>query len=172
LLVRDPRDVVVSFYHHKKWREKSWEGSVGEFVRHAFDGLPTIVSYYNIWAANRDLPSAFAVYRYEDLVTDTVGTLDKIARFAGLGDIPADVREAVANEYEFDNMQAMEARGGLGRGHRTRPADLQNTNSYKTRSGRIGGYKLELSDEDRAFVDSYVENNLDPYFESYLNRGC
>jgi len=167
LLVRDPRDVVVSFYHHKTWREQSWSGSMSEFIRDSFDGLPTVVAYYNVWAANRHLPAEFAVFRYEDLLTDTVATLGEVARFAGLGDIPLATLRAVAGEYEFANMQAKEARGDLGKGHRTRPTDVANKNSYKTRSGRIGGYRDELPEAERAFVDGYIDEHLDPYFAGY-----
>lgn len=170
LLVRDPRDVVVSFYYHKTLREGSWDGSMGEFIRHSFDGLPTIVSYYNIWAENRSLPAAFAVFRYEDLLTDTVATLREITDYLQFDGIRDGTLRDVAARYEFRNMQAMEARGDLGEGHATRPADADNPNSFKTRSGRIGGYRDELTAEDRQFVDDYVARNLDRYYAGYIDH--
>lgn len=169
LLVRDPRDVVVSFYHHKTLREGSWDGTMGEFIRYSFDGLPTIVDYYNIWAANRSVPAAFAVFRYEDLRTDTVATLRSITDYLRLAGVREETLRNVAARYEFRNMQAMEARGDLGKGHVTRPADTDNPDSFKTRAGRIGGYRDELTAEDRQFVDDYVSRNLDRYFAGYID---
>lgn len=171
LMIRDPRDTVVSFYHHKKFREQSFHGSVSEFIRNDFDSLATIIDYYNIWAHQRNVPEVMDFVRYEDLRHDTAETLRKVTDFLGMITISDDALRAAVEAFDFDRMKRMEAAGELGRGHTMRPADPSNTNSFKTRSGRVGGYLEELPPEDIGFVDQLVTERLDDFYAGYKYVG-
>lgn len=170
LMIRDPRDTIVSFYYHKTLRERSFEGSISDFIRQDFDGLSTIIDYYNVWARNRHLPSALEFVRYEDLRTDTVNTLRHVAEFAGVTSLDDDALQQSVAEFEFDRMKRMEAQGQLGEGHTKKPADPHDSNSFKTRAGLVGGYRHELCETDLSYVDEMVLQRLDDFYASYKGR--
>jgi hypothetical protein len=54
LVVRDPRDVMVSAYFHKKNRKKQpYAGGISDYLRDETGSLATFIGYYNHWAAQR-----------------------------------------------------------------------------------------------------------------------
>ncbi len=66
LLVRDVRDVVVSYYFEVTKRRKflkprrfQYDGDLSSFLRYEKGSVATIITFYNIWAANRHLPTDF-----------------------------------------------------------------------------------------------------------------
>lgn len=167
LVIRDPRDVVVSFYYHKKLRERSYTGTLSEFIRKDFDGLRTIIDYYNIWARSRDIPSDLEFVMYESMREETVASLRQVVRYCGFQDVSDDVLENAAAEYEFNRMREKEAQGDIGHGHTKRPADRNDPNSFKARSGKVGGYRDELSVEDQAYVEQTIAERLDDFYRTY-----
>lgn len=166
-LIRDPRDVAVSFYYHKRFREQSFQGTIGEFIRQEFDGLATVIDYYNIWARNRHIPAQLHIVRYEDLRFDTIGTMRGIVDFAGLSGVSDAMLRQVVDEFEFNRMKKMEATGELGDSKTRRPTDPANHNSYKTRAGVVGGYRDELPGDDLAFANAMVAARLDNFYAVY-----
>jgi Sulfotransferase domain len=84
-LVRDPRDVAVSYYHYRKWL-REYDGSLGDFVRLFVDGD---IDSYGTWGHHvtswleRD-PDTRLVLRYEDLVASTKRVLHEGASFLGV----------------------------------------------------------------------------------------
>ncbi len=163
LLVRDPRDVVVSMYFERSRRERAYSGTLQQFLRERKGSLDTILAYYNIWAAERARPRGFCMVRYEDLRTDTAGQLRRLLRFAGVEDISdAHVEEAV-RFASFDSMRAMETGDALGTG-RLRPRDPGDAESFKTRRGKVGGYVDYLSPEEIGWVERKIRETLDPLY--------
>jgi hypothetical protein len=163
LLVRDPRDAVVSMYFERSRRERAYSGTLPQFLHESKGSLDTILSYYNIWAAERERPRGFCLVRYEDLKADTAGELSRILRFAGVeGFTDAHVEDAVAFA-SFENMRAMETAGAAGTG-RLRPGNPNDAESFKTRKGKVGGHVDYLSPEETAWVDRKVRETLDPYY--------
>jgi hypothetical protein len=173
-LVRDPRDVVVSFFFHVRFRASEGElrrkkvpeaarsFPIDAFVRHEACGLPRALRYLNRWAEeHRAWPGALLV-RYEDLVRDTEGEIGRVAAFVGLRPDPA-VLERVASFGAFDNLQKMERQGFFAsdRLGLTREGEEE---SAKVRKGRIGGYRDYLGTETVAWVDGVVGTELDPLF--------
>ncbi|HBK64408.1 MAG TPA: sulfotransferase, partial [Cyanobacteria bacterium UBA11166] len=67
LLVRDPRDVVVSNYFQKTKRRKVYDGSLSDYLQESLGSFDTILRFYNIWADNRTITQKFILVRYEDL---------------------------------------------------------------------------------------------------------
>jgi|ETN02SMinimDraft_4_1059925.scaffolds.fasta_scaffold44260_2 hypothetical protein len=68
LIARDPRDIIVSWYFHRKLRKEATEryrGTISEFIKERKGGFNSIVSYYNIWAMNREAPLNFLMVKYE-----------------------------------------------------------------------------------------------------------
>jgi hypothetical protein len=175
LLVRDPRDVVVSYYFQYMLRgdrneanDSFFAGSLGDFVRHEIGGLRSIVGFYNIWAANRDVPRRFTLLRYEDLHRDTERSLRSIIEFLGLPDLgPAAIAAAV--EFgRFDNMRKLEEAGSLP-GERLK-STTDNPEGFKTRKGVVGGYINYLPPAELEYIDRILEAELDDFYASYKKR--
>ena len=75
-----------------------------------------------------------------------------------------EVREAVAFA-SFENMRKMEANSTFWlSGGRMRPRDRQNPQSFKTRRGKVGGYRDYFDDGEIAEIDRLVEEQLAPVF--------
>jgi len=67
LLVRDPRDVLISYYYHLTRRQKQFDGSLSEFIRDPRYGIDKIIWALNVWYQNKNRYGDFLIIRYEDL---------------------------------------------------------------------------------------------------------
>ncbi len=175
LLVRDPRDVIVSSYFEFTQRSKLFDknpyerqeitvsGDLQTFIFQERSGIDTIIEYYNIWAKNRHIPSAFLLVRYEDLRANPHHELRRIMDFLGLKEIsPKSIEEAVIFA-SFDNMRKMEMNAEY-RSEMLKPADRQNENSFKTRKGKVKGYVDYLSPQDIEQLDKKIHTELSEFF--------
>jgi hypothetical protein len=174
-LARDPRDVVVSSYFEMKNRgnvfgnnpyEKRravFEGTLAEFIHRREGGFNTIIRYFNIWAANRQIPKDFLLVRYEDLKANTSGELRRVLDFLGFQSIPEEFITEAVNYASFDNMRRMESNGKFQTGI-LKPADKTDTESYKTRKGKVKGYFDYLSREEISNLDRIIQEQLSNYY--------
>jgi hypothetical protein len=167
LLVRDPRDVIVSSFHHHTRRSErvgdvTFSGDLSSFIRHPTFGISNLVAFMNIWAANREVPAALMLLRYEDLHASSETALRKVLAFVGVEDVAAETVARATGASSFEQMQAIERSGALAT-DAMRPGDVTDASSYKVRRGRIGGYVDEMDDTDIAFVDAAIAK-LDPWF--------
>ena len=175
-LVRDPRDVAVSQFFHWRYRTKAWKKdmndypphdadcSVFDFARRDTGGLPRIIEFMNLWAAERGKLRDHLLVRYEDMRAHPGQALAEIAAFL---DIPADAAQiADAVEYaSYDNMKKKEAESGFQtRGSRLSPGDADNPDSYKVRRAKVGGYRDYFEDSELAEIDALVRDGLNPVF--------
>jgi Sulfotransferase domain len=186
LLVRDPRDVIVSYYHHKTRREplrdfwwfqrkrkethSRFQGTLAEFLEEEIGGFDTLLRYYAVWEQARNTPEAFLLLRYEDMQADPVGQLRRVLDFMGLAEITdAEVKEAV--EYaSFRNMQRIEA-GEEVKSFKLKAGDVSDPNSYKVRRGKVGGYRDELTPEQIETLERKMAARLAPSYGYQPNRG-
>ncbi len=167
-LVRNPRDVVISYYFQASRRRDRFAGTPSEFLRHQVGSLDTILDYYNVWAESRGVPGDFCLVRYEDLHRDAAGELERVLRLVGR--VPA--REVVDRAVEFarfDNMRALERKNAFGSA-RLRPADGADLESFKTRKGKVGGYREYLSPEDLDYLEARISERLSPFYAEYRER--
>ncbi|MBK7406569.1 MAG: sulfotransferase domain-containing protein [Phycisphaerales bacterium] len=174
LLVRDPRDVVVSSYYYERYQHARFSGSLAEFLRHdpastppgskaARYGLLPILHWMNAWAANRDTPAGFHLARYEDFKRDTSGELARLCAFLGLPAEPEIIAAAV--EFgSFDSMRRMELSGELA-WHGLPSA--KDPRGLKTRQGRAGAYRDAMTPDDIRWLDDVIASRLDPFFDCY-----
>ncbi len=165
LLVRDPRDAVISYYFEASKRRGRFEGGAGEFLRHPVGGLDTLLTYYNVWAENRTVPRSFCLVRYEDLHADPVGELERVMRAIGRSPSRSTLEGAV--EFSrFENMRKIEAKG-FARPELDR-RDPKDAESFKARKGKVGGYREYLSAGDIEYMNTRIEQRLSPYYAGYL----
>ncbi len=174
-LARDPRDVIVSHYFEMTNRGRlfgenpyekhagGFEGSLPEFIHAERGGFATLLAYYNLWAANRQVPSGFLLLRYEDLKRRPAGEVRRALDFLGAAAISSDeIDEAVAFS-SFENMRKMEAEGRFNSGL-LRPGDQKNQESFKTRKGKVRGFVDYLAPQEIAWLNQTMLAVLDPYF--------
>jgi hypothetical protein len=159
-IVRDPRDVAVSFYHHNvKARNISDTYPIDEFIprfmRTEFD------PWWGSWADNvtswirmREGRETFLLLRYEDMKEDPQRELLKIARFlqsAGFQNVGMSP-EQLARAVELSSPERMrELEKQEGQAY----AQLKQTRQDKpfVRSAKAGGWKSALSEKSVALIE-------------------
>jgi Sulfotransferase domain len=173
-LVRDPRDVAVSFYFHVKHRagarelrrkripEAARSLAIDSFVLDPHFGTARAIAYLNRWAAERAaLPQSHVLY-YEELVADTVGAFTAVLDFIGQPADPSLVAEVV-DFASFQSLQQKEREGFFDsdRLGQTRAGDAE---TGKVRQGRVGGYRDQLRPDTVLALDRLVRETLDPVY--------
>jgi len=162
-LVRDLRDLAVSNHFEFTHRRGQTDLGISAYLRSRRGSIDTMLRHYNIWAANRHVPAAFHLVRYEDLHQDPEGCLRVLLAFAGVNGVSRETLRDSVEFASFSNMRRMETEDALG--HRwLRAVDPDDLNSYKTRRGKVGGYVDFLSRADIEFVERRMREELDPFF--------
>jgi hypothetical protein len=179
-LCRDPRDVLVSNYlqktHRAKFhpesprsiieanqadRLKPFNGTIDEFIQQDIGGFASIIAYFNIWHASRNVPKKFLLLRYEDLSRDTKGALQQVVRFLGLSGVGDTTLQSAIEFASFENMRAMEATNSASVDF-LRPADVNDSESYKIRRGKVGGFVDYLSSAQIEALTKQMQETLNP----------
>jgi len=160
LMVRDPRDVVISGYFQVVRRlrlQTAGSMSISDFIRHPRYGVEKAVRFNLHWFAAAREMSDLAIVRYEDLHKDTSRALTAIVRFA-CSEASTDVVRDVALRRSFAHMRQLEATGGFeaSYGNALTPPDLADPESYKVRRGILGGYVDYLSRDDQDFCNRII----------------
>ncbi len=137
-LVRDGRDVAVSYYFHMmKFRVINKETSFRDFVLKfndgSLDGLTPWSNHVDSWLNNA--PTDFLLVRYEDMILSTSKELIRVLNFAGLPVQPNRVTAAV-EASKFEKMKHLESSGKLYEELAKTDSDIPHV-----RQGKIGAYK-------------------------------
>ena len=165
LMVRDPRDVTVSLYFHLSKRAHVFKWApqpLSEMLRDPKFGVAHVVELMNTWLAEWDGKANFLLIRYEDCRADAAREFRRLLEFVGLG--PVDERAlAQALDYSsFEKMQAREAEGKLKEDELS-AGNRQDKDSFKTRKGKVGGFREHFNAADLEFAAREVAR-LDPRF--------
>ncbi len=171
LLVRDPADIAVSQYfqwrHRMRAHKKRLNGypldadlDMYAFVMGEAAGLPKVIRYLNEWLDARSTIEHLLVVRYEDLRRDTIGELARTLTFMAADPSPAELKDAV--EYaSYENMRAREQNSDAD-SERLRAVDTGNPDSFKTRRGKVGGYRDYFNAGQVAAIDGLIAATLNP----------
>lgn len=163
LMVRDPKDTVVSLYHHRQGRELHFDGSLSEFLDEPVGAFDSLLAFYDVWSQRLDDPTARTLLvRYEDLHADPHKALRKSLAFVGVEVAESIVDEAVGFG-SFDNMRKLEEADALG-SDKLRPGTVGDYRTYKTRKGVVGGYRDELTTDQIATLDRRIAASAAPRF--------
>jgi hypothetical protein len=182
LLVRDPRDVVVSaFFEQKKravhWidgsppaslskttndfndRLKPYEGNLVAFLYEEIGSLRTLIRFYKIWSQNIRVPKGFLLIRYEDIHTNPEKELRRALDFLGVQSVKDEIIAEAVQFASFSRMRKMEIEDQAGV-FILRPADAQDEDSYKTRKGKVGGFVEYFSESEIDYMNRLIEAEL------------
>ncbi|WP_297538307.1 sulfotransferase domain-containing protein [Roseovarius sp.] len=173
LMVRDPRDVVVSSFFHWRFRTQPWKKqlsfypphgsdlSMFEFVQDDRSGLRRIINFMNSWAEELVNTRAHEIVKYENMRADPVNELARVARFLEIPASAAQITEAV-DYASYENMKKKEAEQSFRTsGARLNPGDKSIPDSYKVRRAKVGGYRDYFEDAQIKVIDEIVTENLD-----------
>jgi hypothetical protein len=104
LMVRQPERVMLSYYHHLAYRDRTFSGTLADFVRDEWYGVANYVAWVeHYWRALASYPHV--VLTYEALRADTAAQLARVLEFVGLG-LPAG---EVARIVALSTLEAMRA---------------------------------------------------------------
>ena len=167
LLTRDPRDVCVSMYFHRKNRYQDLDMPIFDFINGREGGLRTTIEYMNIWAAAFEKLSHSHCLSYESMHTEPHETLAKALRFLGKAPDPHAIDVAI-QRARFDRLKSMEKDGTFG-GGRLKPADAADNDSFKVRRGKVGGYTDYFDAQEQRDLGELVSESLSPFYRSLLS---
>jgi hypothetical protein len=158
VLVRDPRDTLVSAFHQSTKRADEFSGGITDYVRSPFFGIEKIARFNLLWTQYAIEHRNAAVTTYEWLRADTIGEMARLLQFFGRR-APRDRVAAVVAKNEFKKMQERERSGELAKryGSIVAPADPSDPSTFKVRRGIVGGHKEELSSDDLAYVNDVLD---------------
>jgi hypothetical protein len=113
-VVRDPRDVLISYYFYQvKFRRIPENYPIAEFAQRFLDGDLDPYGPWNEhvggWLGARANTTGFLLLRYEDMISDVLASLSRIQEFLGLERTQAELQKA-AEYSSFENMQNLESR--------------------------------------------------------------
>ena len=174
LLLRDPRDIVVSHFHHVvtknsgvvdalgRKRKLPDDYEIGEFIRSDFLGIRHILHYaerWSRWAAKNGAP----IFYYEDFVGATKATLRDFLLAVGVSGIePPLIRKSI-DDAAFDRMAEAELRLHEKLGVKgTKPS------RRRMRKGKVGGFVEEVSKDDAVYMTRVMTRAAIPALKRYL----
>ncbi len=161
LLTRDPRDIVVSAYHHAVYRSALTEVNFSDFLRAPDTGIEKILTTYHRLDKNRALASDFQVIAYEDMHNDPAPALRAQLSIIGLTKIDEAMVQDVVEFCRFETMKKHEADGFYKASVLKKTSD--DPRSMKVRSGQVGGYKDFMTADDLSYANQLIADMGNPF---------
>lgn len=111
-LVRDPRDVMVSYWTFLQglgW----WRGSLEQLVESRKYGIRAWTDHVGGWLRGIDAAASFALLRYEDLTANTAAELTRLYALLGVPVAPEIIATAIERS-SIDSMRRLESAFAAG----------------------------------------------------------
>lgn len=171
-LLRDPRDIAVSFYHHlrdraterellrKRVPEEVRRLELFDFMQHPIFGLPRVIERFNRWAEASEGFEHSTIVSYEGLWRDAPAELGRVMYALG-EEVPRDMLEAAADFASFASLKEKE-RSGFFQGERLKPVEVEGRQAFKVREGGVHGHRQLFSAKQLAVIDAMVAERLRP----------
>ena len=170
VLVRDPRDAVVSYWHHKRLREGRPVGDRLElFVDCPVYGIERLSQGALLLLELYDRhPGDKLLLTYEDLVADPARRLPDVLRFVLEGrTLDEEACQGAVEASRFERMREWErgltpedARARHDSRFGPRQGGVLEDDHFKVRRGKVGAFRLETSPELRRHVAGLRHTSL------------
>jgi hypothetical protein len=169
IITRDPRDVIVSYFHQKKYREPflleighikeggSFAGDLDEFVNDDTYGIRMVCEFMNLWVDHLEKGKAIQI-TYEGMHEDTPQEMGRALSHMG---------------FDVDNRLLLDAID-KNTFNKAKKQELENfnvvfhvegqSNALKRRKGKVGGWKTELTGETLKTVEDVIDKHLNEYY--------
>ncbi|XP_046448183.1 sulfotransferase 1E1-like [Daphnia pulex] len=157
-VARNPKDAIVSFYHHHKLiKFHDYQGTLEEFAQYFMDDeilySPFFPHMLDAWS-KRNHPNMHFMF-FEDMKKDLRGEIVKVATF--LNQSPTDEQlDKITEHLRFDNFEKNESvnnEAGKKQG-------WMNPDGKFIRKGKTGDWKNHFSPELNSRIDEWIEKNL------------
>jgi hypothetical protein len=146
-VTRDPRDVMVSYWHYRKFLKKDFNMSLLEFLRSEDHWPCEWDEHVASWLLPAEHPNMLRV-RYEDMHKDASSVMRSVLDFAGIKCSEAKL-EAAIEASRFEKMRAAEEQFGVN-------GKAGDQEERFVRKGRVGSWQEEMGyAELRAIEEKY-----------------
>jgi hypothetical protein len=164
-LLRDPRDTVVSAYYDAVYRDRIYNGTISEFIRHNKFGIKKVLAFHLLCKESLSELSDHMILKYEELQSDTIPELERTLTFLGAKPSKQKLKEVVTLG-KFNNMKKMEVAGEFTGKYAYSLSRVvkNNPNSGKVRKGKVGGYLEELSAEDVYYCNDVMRTEKNHFY--------
>ncbi|XP_067940695.1 sulfotransferase 1C2A-like [Watersipora subatra] len=172
LVMRNPKDVCVSYFHQESKLKFEKAGEEGNVVQMTFPEYMRIFLYGQdmpfgnffkyceyMWTL-KDKPNVHFVF-YEELIKDPIGAITKVNEFMGTERSPELIAQ-IADATTFSKMQ----QGKSQQGHdntallnvlRVDATAMKKTLSLMFRKGKVGDWKDQFTVADNELFDAFLE---------------
>nr|CAH0102991.1 unnamed protein product [Daphnia galeata] len=157
-VARNPKDAIVSFYHHHKLiKAHDYKGDLEEFAQYFMDDeivySPFFPHLLDAWS-KRNHPNLHFMF-FEDMKKDLRGEIVKVAAF--LNQTPSDEQlDKITEHLRFDNFEKNESvNNEIGK-----KLGWMNPDGKFIRKGKTGDWKNHFSPELNNRIDEWIEKNL------------
>lgn len=169
LLVRDPRDVIVSYFYFLKYRKSvHWlqELTVEDYFIHDL-GLRFVVRFMNDWIFAKKIVKDLAVIFYEDVVADPLTAIRYILWYTKMPYVSdKKILEAV-RACSVEEMRRIDVEERLPR---EKHAQIENPLCRDVREARIGGYVDHVDAKTIAWANRYLKEHLNEFYSRYYAK--
>ncbi len=155
ILIRDPREIIVSSWYHLTFREKIYKKGINKFIKDEYLGISKIVSFYNL--LDKHLSSNSLIINYENLCKNTFEEIKKIIFHFEI-EINNNLIIECIDDCSFNKLQINEI------------SNKKNVDkkSLKFREGIVGNFSKDLSSENINYINYYMNQNLNYNFKKML----
>ncbi|KAJ9583706.1 hypothetical protein L9F63_021951, partial [Diploptera punctata] len=162
-VARDPKDAVVSYYHH----HRLWNGYAGSFDDFLDAFLADVLVYSPFWDhvldywKLKDDPN-FLFNTYEEMKKDLPGVIRKTAAFLGK-EFNEDQVSQLADHLSFQNMRSNPAINleSFAKDERKRHGLSEDPNLKFIRQGESGGWKKEMTPDMAQRINIWSRQRLE-----------
>jgi len=146
LIVRDPRDVCASYFHHVKQRDKLWLGDALNFSMDSVYGIRRQAAFTDLMLSYFvEHPGPKLLLRYESLLKNPYSGFHSLLSLIDRHPVDTEALLKAIEESVFEKMQsaeiAMSRSGQLEKSVRMGTAGWNNNvNALKVRKGKVGGF--------------------------------
>ena len=161
-LTRDIRDTTVSSFYASRKRDKIYDGDISDFVRSDVLGVKRLLAFNKIWHDNQHVPDAFLHIRYEDMHERPGEILREVLEFINLRGIDQETIDKAVEFARFENLKDLE-QASFFRSGALRPKNPDDPESFKVRSGKVGGFSDDLSEADLLYIKEAEKELGNPF---------
>ena len=151
-IVRNPKDVMISYYYYEKAKKQSYPGDLTAFIRDPRFGIEAWIRHTESWLTNRNKLCAFEIFRYEEMKESPVRYVKIMLDLMGarLSDEQID---RVIERSSFENTRRLEEKYGLGR------YNVFHDSFRFTRDGSVNQWIREMNEEQIRYIDEMIAGN-------------
>lgn len=156
VLIRDPREIIISYWYQMRFREKTYNDNISQFIDDEYLGIKKIISFYNL--IDSTLLDNIKIITYAELVNNTFEEIKKILSFFNL-EIDEKLIKKCIEDCSFKKLQEKEI-------VKSKERDIK---SLKFRAGLSGNFKKDLNNKDLLKINVKIKLDLNQNFKNLLN---